>query len=79
MQPKRHATIGECPKSIGKRRLLLIFGVHRDLVISRITIQEAIVLVPSQALHHLINKWEWEVILLSGGIQLAVVNANSPS
>jgi hypothetical protein len=59
--------------------LLLIFGVYMDLVISRITIQKAIVLVPCQALHHLINEWEWKMILPSGGIQLAVVDADSPS
>ena len=46
-QPKGHARVGQCPKWIGKGRLLLIFGVHKDLVISRITIQEAIEIVPN--------------------------------
>jgi hypothetical protein len=46
-QPKGHATVGKCPKRTGKRRLFLIFGVDKDLVISRITIQEAIVIMPS--------------------------------
>ena len=45
-QLKGHATVGECPKRTGKRCLLL-FGVHRDMVIAKITIQEAIVIVPS--------------------------------
>jgi hypothetical protein len=57
----------------------LIFGVHRDLVIFRITIQKTIVLMPYQALHHLINERKREVILPGGGVQLAVVDADSPS
>jgi hypothetical protein len=46
-QPKRHVRVGKCPKRTGKCCLLLIFRVYKDLVISRITIQEAIIFVPS--------------------------------
>ena len=63
----------------GECRLLLIFEVHKDLVISIITIQKTIILVPSQMLYHLINEWEWEVIIPGSGIQLAVVYTNSSS
>ena len=55
-QPKGYAMVGEYPNKTGKHHCLLIFGVYKDLVISRITIQEAIVIMPSQALHHLINQ-----------------------
>jgi hypothetical protein len=59
--------------------LLLVFRVHRDLVISRITIQKAVILVPGQSLHHLINEWKRKVIFPGGGVQLAIVDADSPS
>jgi hypothetical protein len=71
--------VGECPKRTGESCLLLIFGVHRDLIISRITIQERIISMLCQVLHHLINERKWEMILPSGGIQLTVVYTYSPS
>jgi hypothetical protein len=40
-QPKRHATVGKCPEGTYKCSLLLVFEV-----ISRITIQKAIIFVP---------------------------------
>jgi hypothetical protein len=67
--------VGERPKRASKSHFLLIFEVHKDLVITRITIQKTIVFMLSQALHHLINKWKWEMIIPGGGIQLAVIYA----
>jgi hypothetical protein len=78
-QPKRHATVGKCPKGKYKCSLLLVFEVHWDLVISRITIQKAIIFVPSQMLHHLINQWKWKIIFPGSRVQPTVVYTNSPS
>ena len=78
-QPKRDAAVGKCPKGTCKCSLLLVFGVHWDLVISWITIQKAIIFVPSQTLHHLINKWKWKMIFPGGSVQFLVVYTNSPT
>jgi hypothetical protein len=53
--------------------------VHGDLVISGITIQKVVLLMPSQPLHHLINERKRKVVFPGGGVQLAVVDADSPS
>jgi hypothetical protein len=72
-------SVGERPERTSEGRLLLVFRVHRDLVISRITIQKTVIFVPGQPLHHLINEWKRKVIFPGGGVQLAVVDANSLS
>ena len=50
---------------------------YGNLILTGVSIQEAIVVMARQTLKHLINEWQREVILPSGGVELPVVNANS--
>ena len=55
-QSKGHASVCEGSEKAGERSLLLIFCSNRDLIVSRVSIQEAIVLMSSQAFEHLIDE-----------------------
>jgi hypothetical protein len=71
--------IGERAKTAGESLLLLIFGVRRYLVVSRISIQETVIGMPCQAFHHLIYERKGKMIFPGGGIQFAVVDKHSLS
>src|ERR1044072_9354332 len=58
--------------------LFLIFWCNLDLVVTRVTIQETIVLVPCQFVKHLINEGQRDVILPGGSVQSPVVYAYPP-
>ena len=57
--------------------MLLIRDMHRDLVISRISIHEAEKLVSRGPIHELINSWEWEAVLWASFVEVSEVDTGS--
>ena len=76
-QSKGYASVGESSEWAGERSLLLVLCSNRDLIVSRVSIQENLVLMSSQAFKHLVDEEQRKVVFMSGRIQLSIVNSNT--
>ena len=52
--------------------------IDSNLIIPRVAVKEAKVFSPSEFIQNLINETKWEMILLHGSIEFAIINTNSP-
>ena len=77
-QSEWHASQGECAKGTCERRLLLIVKMNSNLIVARISIEEAEVTQSCQSVQDLVDEREWEVILFRGRVQLPIADANFP-
>lgn len=67
---KGKVSIGTC-----KSYILLIFTGNRNLVVTRITIKEAIEFLTSQPIHRLVNERKRKMILMCSLVHLPIVHA----
>ena len=61
------------------RPLLLILGVHCNLIVSKVSIQEAVISMSRKPLQHLVREKQRKMIFPCGFIELAVVDPYSPT
>ena len=52
--------------------------MNRNLIVARLSIEEAEVTQSCQSVQDLVDEREWEVVLLGRGVQLSIVDADSP-
>jgi len=68
--------ISKYAKWICESSLFLVLRSNGNLIISRVTMQETIILVASKTFKHLINEGKWKMVLTSCGMKLPIVDAN---
>ena len=57
----------------------LILKSNSDLHITRKTIKETVVRFTCHAFKHLVNEWQWKMVLFGNLVQLPIVDAYSPT
>lgn len=75
-QPEGHFPESEVVLQACESGLLLVLEGVGNFVVPGVAIEEAIVLVDSELIEHLIDEWEREEFFSGGGVELLVIHVD---
>jgi hypothetical protein len=76
--PKRHGCVTICAKRSDERSFDLVDGVQRDLVITRVVVEEREKFASGRRVNHLVDTRETKGILRIVFVKIGVINTHSP-